>query len=228
MRYFFRYVALLVAAMFVAVAWGQTLDPLGLKKVTAGPRTARDFFTDPQAAPFASLSTDARAAMAIFFGSDGPNGQANRMGDTSTITLMNDRALSVALSASKTVDLRLLTSGHDTVLAVIETVKTPAADSRITFYDTHWRPIDGRKVWKRPVTMADFIKPGTSKDTAQAVLRNIPFPLISLAFEGDDRLVATQQLAAFYTKTDRDFLRMKPYLNERVTFKVSGTKITRP
>ena len=127
-------------------------------------------------------------------------------------------------SAARTVELRLMQWKSDTIIAVIETVKTPVKDSRITFYNKHWYALKEIKPFKMP-TMDDFILPTVKKNQRKELLQQIAFPLIELTFGGPDfeQLTARHGLAEFLGR--EEWARLKPYLRPTLTYRIQNGKI---
>lgn len=174
---------------------------------------------------FPMLSQDVRRQMVQAYSQTGKRvTTTNRLGGDSKILQMDDRHLTLSTSQCATMELQLLTSGRDTVVAVITTVRVPAPDSRIDFYDTRWNQLAYK--FKAPA-MADFIKAGTPDDKAASLLADIRFPLITYTFAGaaHDVLVAEQRLADFCSKTE--YQRFAPYMVERIGYAVQGVKLKR-
>ena len=99
----------------------------------------RDFLLSEPGVVFRTLPQAARAGLVANaeLGKSRTTEATNRMGNTSKIDTLTTDYVAVQLSGSSSIALKMLNkSKADTVIAVIETVSTPARDSRITFYDT--------------------------------------------------------------------------------------------
>ncbi len=85
----------------------------------------------------------------------------NVFGERSRLVAKTEDYLRVDLSASSRMELKVLPHGADTIVGLIHTVLTPAADSRIDFFTPDWKPLDSVYVrmpesgcfWKRPDSM---------------------------------------------------------------------------
>ncbi|MBD5361757.1 MAG: DUF3256 family protein [Bacteroides sp.] len=64
------------------------------------------------------------------------------------LTELTDTAMTLKAGDVQTISLRLLPAKSDTVIAVIETMATPALDSKLTIYNKEWKPIP--KAWNAP------------------------------------------------------------------------------
>lgn len=87
----------------------------------------------------------------------------NLFGERSRLTVKTADYLRVELSAASRMELKLLSMGNDTVIGRIHTVLTPAADSRVEFFTTAWKPCGTVHVvppkendfWVRPDTVTE-------------------------------------------------------------------------
>lgn len=92
----------------------------------------------------------------------------NQLGGEVLIDTIDDMQVTVKLSSSSAIQIALLPVA-DTVgiIAVIHTVSLPAQDSRITFYDTRWQPIESGKIFTAP-TAEMFLNKSSKKAARQA------------------------------------------------------------
>ena len=177
---------------------------------------------------FTSLSDGARAEMVTNYNSNDTSTVLTYMGTEAKINMLDTAAnyLDVSTSKSQRVEIKLLISGNlrDTVIAVIHTLSTPAPDSRIAFYNTHWKQLSTKKYFKMP-TLDDFKRNGITKQQWNETTQNIAFPLIKLSFEGENRniLNATLTLNQFYPTNE--WRKIEPALINLKRYAVEGTKI---
>lgn len=186
-------------------------------------RTIRDFFASEPGQVFMLLPKTTRLDLLDYY----DNGQLvyarNNMGMGTKLIKVEDNFINIRMSDSKTVQMLLVTAKKDSVIAVIETVETPVADSHISFYDTSWMPLPASKFFAMP-TMESFVLKTVDKAKREQLLQDIVFPLISLNFEGDDHttLVARHGLKEFLVKDE-----YKPYASsfaESLNYNLKGTK----
>ena len=152
----------------------------------------------------------------------------NDMGEKCGIDTVTDQYLRLHTSVSREVQMRLLVKGKhkgDTVVAVIETVKTPIPDSRLTFYDTQWNPAQAKRVVKEFPSIDAFYRTGIAKDAKADTEQRIDFAVISLDFEGKDfgTLVARQRLQEFYSKDD--YAKIGKSLYSTLTYSIVGSRL---
>lgn len=209
-----------------AMTWAQ--DTVVARQQATQVLKVRDFFISEPGNVFELLSQGVRAAM-ITMAEQGQKISADNQHDgTARIDSLDATYISVRCSDVKQVEMKVLTKGKaDTVIAVVETVKLPSLDSRISFYDTNWRPIPDSKCIKGGmVKMTDFIKKGTPNDTVEDVRRHISFPLMLMTFGADDgELRVSHQLQSFLCK--EDYKKISPYLIDTISYRIDGTKLKR-
>lgn len=192
----------------------------------AGARSVRDFFASEPGLVFPLLPVNTRLDMLDYF----DNGQIvsanNNLGNDTQIISLDSTFLALQTSECRTVEMRIFTpSAHDTVIAVIETVELPMADSRIAFYDRNWKLLNTSRFFKAP-TMADFFKKSTPRDKRTDLLSTIDFPLIKLVFKGKahDVVVAKSGLRDFYAPID--YKRFEPYVTDSLFYTFDGRRFT--
>ena len=186
----------------------------------------RDLFIAEPGNLFLTITPASRACMVTLHEAGQKGVGESRMGDSCHIEALTNNYIKLHTSPSHTIEMQLLTRGtQDTVIAVIETVKMPTPDSRMSFYSTKWKKLKTGKHFKHMPQLQDFFLPGTAKKTVKQLMTGIAFPLIELKFAGNNRqqVVATQQLKQFYSKDD--YAKLKPHLRESITYMIDGTQI---
>lgn len=186
----------------------------------------KDYFISEPGNLFCTLSQGTRAGMIATTEAQQGNKADNRLGGTARISILEDDYMAVETSSSKTIELKILTQGaKDTVIAVIETVKLPVTDSRITFYNSRWQALKTQKYFKQIPTVKSFILPGIKGKKIKELLDDLHFSTIELKFSGPQHeyIVATQQLKNFYGM--EDYKKFGQYLKNSITYAIEGTKI---
>lgn len=141
--------------------------------------------------------------------------------DESRILKLDNEYMKIATSAGATVELKLLhKSSNDTIVAVVETVSTPYKDSRISFYDTKWQPLDAEKFIEVP-TLADFFLPKTPKDVSEELANWVDIVMIYMHFEGNT-LVAECNPQDFFV--GEGFNKYKSYLTSKLVYTFNKSK----
>ena len=172
-------------------------------------------FTDESGELFNSLSLSARYELLNNFSKGETVEVVNNLRTTeSRITQLTSDHMVVATSSARTVEMKLLPKAKgDTVLAVIETVATPVKDSRLTFYDMKWNPLEASKFIKMPEA-ADFFLPSVNKEKRDEMLSML-----------NDNLVARCNLEDFFLGDNFKFY--KPLVTNRIVYTVKKAKFKR-
>lgn len=171
---------------------------------------------------FPLLDNQSRLIMLDNYKSGGTVPVTNLMaGDSSKVAYLSADEITVITSPAKSVQARLLTSGRDSVIALVETFKTPYLDSRISFYSTQWKLLKSKKYINIEPSPEMFYLPSMSDNARSEMLMN-SLPMISMAFEGN-RLVLRhsfkQQLLP------EVYARLEPLLRPEVVYSIEGTKL---
>lgn len=88
------------------------------------------------------LPVNTRLDMLDYYNSGIVRESQNEAGSRAIVTSSSDRRITFEQGDSCTFELAVFTtSRRDTVVAVVETVRFPMADSRISWYDARWNPL---------------------------------------------------------------------------------------
>ncbi|MBO7588442.1 MAG: DUF3256 family protein [Bacteroidaceae bacterium] len=125
----------------------------------------------------------------------------NRLGGESVMTGFSDRSLTVITSQSGRLEMVLfpLRKGKN-LICIIKTVTARFEDSRLSFYNEDWTPVDGRKLIELPQLDDYLTKEALKQDSlpelrkqsllrlqsATAVDGGLEFRYTSLDYIGDD------------------------------------------
>lgn len=148
----------------------------------------------------------------------------NKLGGTTSMTLLQDNGLTIDLSQQSQMALHLYTTpGNDTIVALVNTVYAPAADSRIRFFDSAWRELPASK-HIRTLSTADFFAFPDSLSPARQkeILQMTDIYLVAYTFEPDGSLRACPSWEKYLDP--KTFKKIKPYLRESVTLHWNGKK----
>ncbi len=199
---------------------------LSLGLAVSSARTMRDFLVTEPGSVFLSISVGTRMDMIDYYDAGRIEWLTGLTGGEASLQVLTDDYCRVQTSAVRTVEARLLTTRCDTAILVIETVGLPIADSRVTCYDSAWKPIDIKRVMKYPRN-DDWFKPGTDASTRDSVARAVRFVPVKWTFEGEkrDTLVATPLLADFHAGEQATQSLMRRAIRDRLTFSIKGNKI---
>lgn len=183
----------------------------------------RQLFAQENAGLFQSLTLAARYELLNKYDRGDTTQVLNNLRtEESHILSLSPSHMVVKTSAGKTVEIKLLfKSRKDTVVAVIETIATPAKDSKISFFDTKWISLDANKIFVAP-TAADFILPRAPRNVRDELLNGIYFAMIEMKFQGET-LVATCNLSDFFMAGD--FKSYEPFVARELVYTIDKAKI---
>lgn len=124
---------------------------------------------------------------------------SNRLDGKSRITALTDDYLSLELSRSSSMQIKMINCvGGDTLLCVVNTVAAEACDSRIHFYNTRWERVDG-PYFTMP-SIADFFHPS---DSVAKALDICDIYLVKLSLSPDsDSLKADYTMPQYMSQSD--------------------------
>lgn len=145
-------------------------------------------------------------------------------GEEAVLLRATDNYLKVRMSSASQIEMLMLTHKRDTVVLVVETVETPAPDSRIMAIDTEGPPLPLNRVFKVP-QMKDFVRvtKGTKKKR-EDVLKCVRFPLISYTINDSAMTLTARQNLKEFMSTD-DYAEIAPYLADSITYRATGTRL---
>ena len=197
---------------------------LSLLPVTGAARTVADLLASEPGNIFALLTRTNRLDMIDYRLNNQEVAIQNLIGGESRLEGMDTTWLKLRTSDSKTVEMRMMVSGRDTVVAVIETVLTPTADSRITFWDVQWQSVRADKVFKMPC-IDDFILKTMPADMRDELSIVMAFPFIEMHFTGDRHDGIEAVFNAKESVGPGDYKRFAPYFKDTVNYRINGVKI---
>ena len=166
---------------------------------SAEARTAADFFISASDEILPLLPQNTRLDMLDYFSSGLPTPSPNATRGQARIILNEPSKLQAVLSRDSNIQFALIPGGRDTVVAVIETVLTPVADSSVSFYDTSWQPLD---ITMPAIEPLDFVPAELRKEAAAAELPDVAFGTIEFN-PVTGCLTVNNTTAGYYTEQDR-------------------------
>lgn len=153
-------------------------------------------FTDAPEGVFPLLDRNTRLDMIEYFASGMANASENRIGGKSRVTAVTPMSVEVEMTEASRYQLALLPAGSDTLYAVITTVLTPAPDSRLDLYNSHWEKLPSENFFTKPA-LADWLTPDGRKNYGE-VETFVPFLLIGYAYTPENNtLTLTNNTRAF-------------------------------
>jgi len=186
-------------------------------------RTVADLFASEPGKVFPLLTRTNRLDLVDYYNNGQKVPLQNNLAGTSQFIEMDSDYLKLQSSGSKVVEMRMITAGKDTVVAVIETVMTPVPDSRISFWNAQWEPLRADKWFKMPV-IDDFLARKMPRELRADLRDAMVFPLIRLTFKGGshDIIEASHGLQQFLAADV--YKRFADYLVPSINYQLSGKK----
>lgn len=202
---------------------------IGLFSPAYAQLTASTAFANAPTSVLPLLGRNARLDMIDYFNSGSTTPTKNSMQGLSRITELTDLSLSATLTAASECQIALLPLRGDTAILLIETVLTPAPDSRVAIYDRRWQPL-ARQAFANPTVADWFDKDGAkaadggklskaeAAEQSAAAADMLPFILASAHYSPDDlTLTFSHQMASYLA--DGDYARVAPYLRPALAYR---------
>lgn len=163
-----------------------SLIALALAAASTGPvsaqLTAATAFADAPASVFPLLDRNTRLDMIDYFKGGSATASANALKGASRLTALTDDFIALDMTDASSYQIAILPTKDGQLIAVIQTVATPARDSRISFFSSSWAPLDGAAIFTAPV-LADWLTPEAKKNGAS--LDMVPFMLADYIYAPD-------------------------------------------
>lgn len=194
---------ILAAALAAAAAQGavaqQAAAPLSATMTARDAGSAQWFFAMAPDDVLPLLPANTRLDMLDYYNSGMQRPSRNEAGGMAMVTSSADRRLTFEAGDSCSYELAVFTAPADTLVALIETVRYPMADSRIEWYDSRWRPV------KAPVA-APALKQWLTRDGARhraEVEEAIPFITASITADPATRTITyTRTIDSYFLPSD--------------------------
>lgn len=170
------------------------------------------------------LDKNTRLDMIDYFNSGSSKASKNAMAGKSRITAITPEHVMIELTGASTCEIAVLPAGNDTLIAVINTVSTPAPDSKLRVYSSDWANELTDKVFTSPV-LQDWLTDDGKKNLAE-VETMVPFMLAGGTFEPQGpTYVLTNKVSEFLT--DEVYKPMANYFKPSLSYRWNGKKFVR-
>lgn len=204
--------ALLAVAVMAATA-------AGLQAQT----TAAQVFANAPDEVFPLLDKNTRLDMIDYYNSGMTTASGNNVNGKSRITRLTPQALDIEMSAASDYQLSLIPMAGDSLVALIVTVKSPAPDSRIDFYDSGWHHMADGKYFAKP-SMTDWLTDEGRKNAAD-VDAFVPFLLVSYSYSPETGLLTLTNNTKEFLSPDI-YEMVGGYLKPQLVYKWNGKKFS--
>lgn len=186
-------------------------------------RTIRDFFLSEPSVLLELTDKNTRMDLLDYYDNGRIVTTENTLGNDTELISVNDTLLSIQTSKSGSIDMWLNTTPKDTMIIVNATVKAPAADSKLMFFNKDWKQLEAKKFFTPPTINDYIIIPDKSTKKKKDIDDMIDISFISYTLNpktGD--ITATQNLEEFLSK--EDWAKISPYLKKEIKYSLKGDK----
>ena len=169
----------------------------------------RTIFLEAPDSIFPLISKSYRADMVDYIDAGMTAKVNNSLDGTSVLEGLAPDFMRLAVTASSTMQLKLLPLENDTVICVVKSVVAEAVDSRIYFYDKEWNLLDGTGMYSLP-SIGDFFASASGECVDMCDIY-----LVSLTLSAADNTLVAEYTMPAYMSVD-DAQRVKPLLRKLV------------
>lgn len=183
--------------------------------------TSRSAFNTAPVTVLPTLPKQVRLDMVDYFESGSSKPSGNILDAPSRIVAMDDRKMEVAIGDDLTIDFCVLPYGKKQIIMVISSLRTPAVDSAVRFYDSQWNELNTDKLFRYPTLEKWTGKMG--KADRLDLENSLPFLMTSISFEpADNTLTVTPDLNGYLSDIDEAAVRSR--LRENIVYRWNGKK----
>lgn len=183
--------------------------------------TAAGAFADAPASMFPLLDRNTRLDMIDYFNSGSTTESQNAMQGKSRVTSLTPDDIKVDMTDASSYQISLLPSGNDTIIAVIQTIATPAHDSHINFYNRSWQEL--KNGCFTPPAMDDWLSESGKKNDGE-VAAMVPFMLAEYVYDpATSTLSLTNNLKEFLSPDVYQLV--SDYLRPSLTYRWDGKRM---
>ncbi len=171
----------------------------------------RTLFLEAPENVFPLLSKSYRADLVDYIDAGMAAKVTNRLDGSCVLEELSADYLSLATTASSSMQAKLLPVNGDTVICVVRSVKAEAVDSRIYFYDMEWDVLDGGGMFTSPSIRDFFVSDSAADEWADAC----DIYLVSLTLSATDNTLVAEYTMPAYMSVD-DAGKIRPLLRKLV------------
>ncbi len=184
---------------------------------------ATQAFTDAPDRIIPLLNRSTRLDMLDYFNSGSQHASKNAMNGQSKITELTPGHLVVSLTPASSCEIAVIPAGNDTLIAMVNTVDTPAPDSKLKIYTSDWSQDITDKVFTAP-ELTDWLTDEGRKNIGE-IETMIPFMLSSGSFSEDGLTYRlTNNISQFLTP--EVYNPISSYFKPALTYKWNGKRLT--
>ncbi|MGN0222648.1 MAG: DUF3256 family protein [Muribaculaceae bacterium] len=186
-------------------------------------RTAADFFVAMPESVLPLFNDTERQDMIDYYRYGSERRTPNNFGGTSRVVSESETVLTVSVAENSQMQVAVIASKSDTIVAVISTVSLPVQDARIDFYDRNWQPLR-----RQPVAMPEFTDWFTKDGEAHVADISLALDFIPMTISYD----AEASTLTFHSNCEgllapEDAERLHQWLLQDIVYDIKGTKFRR-
>lgn len=186
-------------------------------------RTVADFFMSMPASVLPLFTDTQRQDMIDYYRYGSDRATPNMFRGASRITAESETVLTVSVAENSQMQVAVIASKSDTIVAVISTVSLPVQDARIDFYDRNWQPLR-----RQPVAMPEFTDWITKDGEAHLADITLALDFIPMTISYD----AEAATLTFHNNCEgllaaEDAERLRPWMHQDIIYDINGTKFRR-
>jgi hypothetical protein len=176
----------------------------------------RTIFLEAPDSIFPLVSKSYRADLVDYIDAGMTAKVTNTLDGVSTLEELAPDFMKFAVTASSTMQLKLLPHENDTVICMVKSAMAEAVDSRIYFYDKEWNLLDGADLFCLP-SIGDFFA-----SAAGEYIDMCDIYLVSLTLSATDNTLVAEYTMPAYMNVD-DAEKVKPLLR-KLTYRWDGVR----
>lgn len=186
-------------------------------------RTVADFFMSMPASVLPLFTDTQRQDMIDYYRYGSDRATPNMFRGASRITAESETVLTVSVAENSQMQVAVIASKSDTIVAVISTVSLPVQDARIDFYDRNWQLLR-----RQPVVMPEFTDWITKDGEAHLADITLALDFIPMTISYD----AEAATLTFHNNCEgllaaEDAERLRPWMHQDIIYDINGTKFRR-
>lgn len=179
--------------------------------------TAKDAFVSAPRTVLPLLDKNTRLDMLDYYQAGLKNSTKNALEGASRITELDPERIVLQMTDASTVEIDLLPANGKNIYAVISTVRTPAPNSTIAFYDEGWQLLDGKKIFTAP-DITNFL---TDKSHEADVTMLVPFLMAGYTYSPADKTLTVTNNSESFLGKDM-FSQISAWMLPRLVYRWDG------
>lgn len=192
-----------------------------LTSVSSWALTASEAFASAPSSVFPLLDKSTRLDMIDYYNSGSATPSKNKLSGQSRILSIGEKDLRFEMSNASMYQVVVLPCGDEEIIALIETVATPAPDSNIAFFSDDWQKL-ASNCFDVPDLKTWLTKEG--KKNREHVEMMVPFMLVGYEYDSvTQQLTLTNNISKFLSEDVYE--QISPYLCDKLVYRWNGKRM---